>query len=316
MTPVGEATPLAQGTPAVAPVLEVRVAEGKVSVTAREAELGAVLRKIAEAAGIEIEVGPGVEGSVTTMFTDEPLEKAIERVLEVAGAKNFAAQFDMEQATATLRKVVVLRRGEGGEGATVASATGLRDYLDRKYGAGWSVEWDSRERGVAGKYPVAEHANDQEKATRLFERLLDEFAPLLGIDRSQIVLLRTEEQKSGFLFSFSQEYAGVPVEGGGIGGWVNKTIEDGTQRIRVTNYTYHDISISTTPTITAEEAVRVVESSTGPVPQMETYRVFAPALLVYPRAIVPGAARSGTPTNWCGSTNSGNGFTTWTQARE
>ena len=111
VTPVSEATPVAQGTPAVAPVLEVRFAEGKVSVTALEAELGAALKKIAEAAGIEIEVGPGVEGTVTTAFTDEPLEKAIERVLEVAGAKNFAAQYDMEQATARLRKVVVLERG-------------------------------------------------------------------------------------------------------------------------------------------------------------------------------------------------------------
>jgi hypothetical protein len=54
--------------------------------------------------GIAVEVGPGVEGSVTTTFTDEPLEKAIERMLEAAGAKNFAAQFDMEQATARLQK--------------------------------------------------------------------------------------------------------------------------------------------------------------------------------------------------------------------
>jgi subtilisin family serine protease len=91
---------------------DVRFADGKLTVKAREADLGVLLRKIAEAAGIAIEIGPGVEGSVTAAFSDEPLEKAIERVLEAAGAKNFAALFDMEQATAKMQKVVVLRNGE------------------------------------------------------------------------------------------------------------------------------------------------------------------------------------------------------------
>lgn len=52
-----------------------------ISVKFQEQDLASALKSMAQAAGMQVEIGPGVEGKVTMAFTDTPLSKVLTSVL-------------------------------------------------------------------------------------------------------------------------------------------------------------------------------------------------------------------------------------------
>ena len=98
---------------------EVSYLSGKLSVTAEKAELPILLKKVSEIAGIEVQMGSDIAGTVSVSFSDLPLEDAINRILEAADSKNYLATFDKEGGAGagdySLRRIVVGRRGSGGQ---------------------------------------------------------------------------------------------------------------------------------------------------------------------------------------------------------
>jgi len=73
---------------------------GLLSLTAREAEIGAVLRAVAEKAGIGLTVGKGVTGTISLAFERVPPEEALRRLCE-----NRAIVYECADKTKTCRVV-------------------------------------------------------------------------------------------------------------------------------------------------------------------------------------------------------------------
>lgn len=110
--------PAGGDSPTSGQAIEVKFEAGKLSVKADKADLTALLKKVSEAAGIAVEVGAGVIGTVSLTFSDLGLEEGIKRILETADAENYLAAFDRDVVERdgggfTLRKIVVSRRVSG-----------------------------------------------------------------------------------------------------------------------------------------------------------------------------------------------------------
>jgi type IV pilus assembly protein PilQ len=60
-------------------------AQGRVSLDARQADVRAILSRIAEAGGLNVVLGPTVTGTVTLRLTEAPVEDALQIVLQTAG---------------------------------------------------------------------------------------------------------------------------------------------------------------------------------------------------------------------------------------
>lgn len=79
--------PVANNSPAVRPVPPTpnpprnNVDQRNISVTFVNKDLAAAIREMAQAAGLEADIGPGVKGSVTATFKDTPLSQALTNVL-------------------------------------------------------------------------------------------------------------------------------------------------------------------------------------------------------------------------------------------
>jgi hypothetical protein len=106
-------------------------------VQATGADLGGLLRAVAEQSGIPIEVGDGVSGSVTIAFDNLPLEVGIARIVEAAGVKNLAAEYTRKAGAGApsfqVEKITVLRRGEAAA-ASPTSAVGVHRRTGRSEG--------------------------------------------------------------------------------------------------------------------------------------------------------------------------------------
>ena len=75
-------------------LLEVKYEEDLLSVKVEDGDLKVLLSKIAEIAGIDVEVEEDVAGKVTLDISGLTLEEGINRILEAADSKNYAASFD------------------------------------------------------------------------------------------------------------------------------------------------------------------------------------------------------------------------------
>jgi hypothetical protein len=92
---------------------EMRYEADKLSLKADKADLGALLKKISQAAGVPIEIGPGVEGQVTIEFGGQNLEEGINRILGAAGEKNLATEYTKKPGQKKdeykIEKILVMR---------------------------------------------------------------------------------------------------------------------------------------------------------------------------------------------------------------
>ena len=96
---------------------------GTLGVKAEQLEFGALLRAVAEQAGIGVAVGSGVSGKVTVAFSGQPLEEGIRRIVAAAGAGNIAAEYTRipgEEGPAAYRieKISVLGSGSATQALT------------------------------------------------------------------------------------------------------------------------------------------------------------------------------------------------------
>lgn len=91
--PAGKPASVPAPAASAAGSMEVKYEAGKLSVKADKADLGSLLKTISGLAGIGIETAEGVTGSVSLSFLELPLEEGINRILEAAAARSFAATF-------------------------------------------------------------------------------------------------------------------------------------------------------------------------------------------------------------------------------
>jgi hypothetical protein len=81
LLPLASGQPASAGTPAgPAALVDVRVAEGRVSLDARDVPLADLLRVIGERAGVPMHLEGDLSTPVTRVFTNVPLEQAIQRL--------------------------------------------------------------------------------------------------------------------------------------------------------------------------------------------------------------------------------------------
>jgi len=73
--------------------LEVTYKERMLSVTAEKAEITVLLKKVAEAAGLPIEIGAGVTGTVSVTFIGLSIEEGISKILSAYGEKNLSVEY-------------------------------------------------------------------------------------------------------------------------------------------------------------------------------------------------------------------------------
>ncbi len=139
-------------------------------------------------------------------------------------------------------------------------------------GAGNLLAW--ADLGVAA--PESE-AQLEAIAGQAFAGFLQQFSAQLGVDLSELGDLRATSHDGGRLIQINagRQIAGVPVHGAYVHGVVNSgnLILYGTRN-------WGDVAISTTPAISAAEALTAVDLYVTPVPQTATMR--EPALLIYP----------------------------------
>jgi len=101
--------------------MDVKYAKGLLSVKAEKADLVELLKRIAKAAGLTLDVGSGVSGNVTVSFAGMKLEAGIARVLESAGEKNLATEYTKKPGAKkdefTIEKISVVKKASPQEEA-------------------------------------------------------------------------------------------------------------------------------------------------------------------------------------------------------
>ncbi|MBT9583319.1 hypothetical protein IV102_08210 [bacterium] len=79
--PVSAPPPVRVRPPATPPSTSNGVEQKLITLNLQNRDLPTAIREMARAAGLEADIGPGVEGSVTASFTDTPLARALTSVL-------------------------------------------------------------------------------------------------------------------------------------------------------------------------------------------------------------------------------------------
>lgn len=87
----------------------------ELTVQAEKVDMVQLLKRVAAAAGLPIEIGEGVSGTVSVSFTKLPLEQGISRILEAYGDKNLVVQYAKRESAGTdmlqIEKISILRSG-------------------------------------------------------------------------------------------------------------------------------------------------------------------------------------------------------------
>ena len=127
----------------------------------------------------------------------------------------------------------------------------------------WQVKWYGNRNSphwIDGFYLLRRDIKNRDEAEAIAIDIITDSKDLLKIrDVSDLKLRRTMEDKWTFIPEYDQYYKGIPVYGGEVRVILNKNnVFSG-----ITNTFYPDINISTTPTITREEAVEIVNEITS-----------------------------------------------------
>lgn len=120
---------------------------GLLSLTAREAEIGAVLRAVAEKAGIGLTVGEGVAGTISLAFEGIPVEEALRRLCE-----NRAIVYEYDDKTKTCRVIrAAAFASTPGKGALKTAAAPAEEIVPAASGSsGRSSGGTAKEKAEAG----------------------------------------------------------------------------------------------------------------------------------------------------------------------
>jgi hypothetical protein len=99
----------------------------------------------------------------------------------------------------------------------------------------------------------------QSQAEEATARVVEKLLPMTGIIPEQLVLRVAKEERDVYRKTYDQVIDGVPVENGLFSIVLNRTCSDHAHTFFLSNQFKSDITISTVPKITAEEAVKVAE---------------------------------------------------------
>jgi len=102
--------------PVAAATMDVKYDKGLLSVKAQKADLVELLKKIALAVALPIDVGQGISATVTVEFAGLGLEDGLSRILAAAGEKNLAIQYakipGRKKDEYKIDKIAVLRKAD------------------------------------------------------------------------------------------------------------------------------------------------------------------------------------------------------------
>jgi len=118
--------------------LNVTYYEKKLSVKAEKSDITVLLKKVAEAAGIPIEMGAGVTGTVSVAFTGLSLEEGISRILSAYGEKNLSVEYAKKPGALkdafVIEKIQILRGTNAGvTQMSVEERAAAREKREREY---------------------------------------------------------------------------------------------------------------------------------------------------------------------------------------
>ncbi len=254
-------------------IMEVILKDGKLSIKSENADLIALLKKISEISGVAIDVGEGVSGNITIFFTDLPFEEGINKILNIADSKNYAAIFEkaVQPNEYRITKIAVVRNATLDAYASASylkeiprTEKGIRDYLRNKYGTVWMVDMNAVRNipeWIGGEISVVNPISDGDKSRAFADSILKELANILSINSISYVFKNYEIDnilKSQHV-DYIQHINGVPVENALLAVNINTRLFDNKLGISITNHIFPDISISTIPKIDSEEAIRIAE---------------------------------------------------------
>jgi len=124
-----------------------------------------------------------------------------------------------------------------------------------KYGEKWDiVRWRDYVDALAvlhGYYSFGKSITSGEEAENISRAFIEDNKALFKIDLSKLKLSRIYEDGSDFSVTYYQYYNDIPVEDARVTVSIRK---DG-MRVTFSNFFYPDINISTTPTISKDEAI-------------------------------------------------------------
>lgn len=271
-------TPAAvQGAPAVtvsaAGVEKLTLENGLLALTAKDADLRALLETVGSKLEATFHVDRAVQGRVSVSFEGKTLKEALELILGRIGSGNFLTGYDAGQR---VKEVWILPKGT--DAAVAEEDLRLRrwneedkKHFKEKYGslerAVWEVfgkmygkgRWDSNEWNPAYDRPPTlsgywmlkdEVLASQESALEYALSFIRTYENMLQTRVQDLKLFpeKTQHYSQGYRFVFDQDVDNVPVEGGLVG------ITIARESCSLSNFTYPNIQVSTVPAFTTEDA--------------------------------------------------------------
>jgi len=145
------------------------------------------------------------------------------------------------------------------EDCPTEEACKLWEEFQEKYGSGWTVSWDPYTdvpTALHGFYHLDENVTSKGEAKNIADSFLEDNRALFKIDFEELTFNVVREDQDLYDVRYRQDYRGIPVEGGRI----RVTIGKKNMITGVGNNFYPNISISTVPTITEDEAVAIAKT--------------------------------------------------------
>lgn len=134
----------------------------------------------------------------------------------------------------------------------------LWEEFKEKYGTNWLIKWHEyidAPRLLEGYYYLGRNITNKDDAEIVSRTFIENNKDFLKIDVSELKLSRVYEDWNSFDPEYQQYYKGVPVEQGRVRTIVYKDDSIGY----LSNHFYPNISISTTPKITEDEAISIAK---------------------------------------------------------
>ena len=136
----------------------------------------------------------------------------------------------------------------------------LWEEFKEKYGKNWRVRWHESTgtpRMIFGyHYPMGMgNASNADKAKEIAWKFISDNKDFLKVDLSQLELTRVVEGNLDWGVDYKQLYNEIPVKGGRVGITVSKEGEI----LVAGSYFYPNISVSTTPEISRDEAIDIAK---------------------------------------------------------